>query len=226
MMCERFAKQGIHFYITEHMSSVNEQMRQLGIGWMIEKGHVRRTITAALHDSGYLEPYTLKGYTVQKNGHIINISAETENTLEEFAWAFGDETVDQIEKRVHQVLDSIHCMPDWEEIAKQGIESSLKYWHGLGAIDEDEFLRRMEIHMDELPDKMADKDHRRIILGLLEKRRHHIREEIGREHPEILEKLQRRREKLEQRLEKQNPEGARRLHQWEQELRQKREESS
>ena len=51
MMCERFAKQGIHFYITEHMSSVNEQMRQLGIGWMIEKGHVRRTITAALHDS-------------------------------------------------------------------------------------------------------------------------------------------------------------------------------
>ena len=226
MMCERFAKQGIHFYITEHMSSVNEQMRQLGIGWMIEKGHVRRTITAALHDSGYLEPYTLKGYTVPKNGHIINISAETENTLEEFAWAFGDETVDQIEKRVHQVLDSIHCMPDWEEIAKQGIESSLKYWHGLGAIDEDEFLRRMEIHMDELPDKMADKDHRRIILGLLEKRRHHIREEIGREHPEILEKLQRRREKLEQRLEKQNPEGARRLHQWEQELRQKREESS
>lgn len=56
-------------------------------------------------------------------------------------------------------------------------------------------------------DKMADKDHRRIILGLLEKRRHHIREEIGREHPEIHEKLQRRREKLEQRLEKQNPEG-------------------
>ena len=117
-------------------------------------------------------------------------------------------------------------MPDWEEIAEQGIESSLKYWHGLGAIDEDEFLRRMEIHMDELPDKMADRDHRRIILELLEKRRHHIREEIGREHPEILEKLQHRREKLEQRLEKQNPEGARRLHQWEQELRQKREESS
>ena len=84
----------------------------------------------------------------------------------------------------------------------------------------------MEIHMDELPDKMADRDHRRIILELLEKRRHHIREEIGREHPEILEKLQHRREKLEQRLEKQNPEGARRLHQWEQELRQKREESS
>lgn len=224
MMCERFTKQGIHFYMTEHMASVNDEMRQLGIGWMIEKGHVRRTITAALHDSGYLEPYTLKGYTVPENGHIINIPAETENTLEEFAWAFGDETVDQIEKRVHQVLDSIHGMPDWEEIAEQGIESNLKYWHGLGAIDEDEFLRRMEIHMDELPDKMADKDHRRIILGLLEKRRHHIREEIGREHPEVLEKLQRRREKLEQRLEKQNPEGARRLHQWERELRQKMEE--
>ncbi len=225
MMCDRFEKQGIHFYMTEHMASVNEQMRQLGIGHLIEKGNVRRTITAALHDSGYMEPYVLKEYTVRKNGHMLNIPAETENTLEEFTWAFGDETVDQIEKRVHQVLESIHSMPDWEEIAEQGIESSLKYWHGLGAIDEDEFLRRMEIHMDELPEKLADQDHRRIILGLLEKRRHHIREQIGREHPEVLEKLQRRREKLEQRLEKQNPEGARRLRQWERELRWKKEEN-
>ena len=225
MMCDRFEKQGIHFYMTEHMASVNEQMRQLGIGHLIEKGNVRRTITAALHDSGYMEPYVLDGYTVHKNGHMLNIPAETENTLEEFTWAFGDETVDQIEKRVHQVLESIHSMPDWEEIAEQGIESSLKYWHGIGAIDEDEFLRRMEIHMDELPEKLADQDHRRIILGLLEKRRHHIREQIGREHPEVLEKLQRRREKLEQRLEKQNPEGARRLRQWERELRWKKEEN-
>ena len=79
--------------------------------------------------------------------------------------------------------------------------------------------------MDELPEKLADQDHRRIILGLLEKRRHHIREQIGREHPEVLEKLQRHREKLEQRLEKQNPEGARRLRQWERELRWKKEEN-
>ncbi len=222
MMCGRFEKMGIRFYITEHMASVNEQMRKLGIGHLIEEGNVRRTITAALHDSGYLEPYVLKGYSVQRNGQALNISAETENTLEEFAWAFGDETVEQIEKRVHQVLESIHGMPEWEKIAEQGFESSLKYWHGLGAIDEDEFLRRMEVHMDELPDKLADQDHRRVILGLLEKRRCHIREELGREHPEILEKLQRRREKLEKRLEKQNPEGARRLHQWEQELHSKR----
>lgn len=222
MMCGRFEKMGIRFYITEHMASVNEQMRKLGIGHLIEEGNVRRTITAALHDSGYLEPYVLKGYSVQRNRQALNISAETENTLEEFAWAFGDETVEQIEKRVHQVLESIHGMPEWEKFAEQGIENSLKYWHGLGAIDEDEFLRRMEIHMDELPDKLADQDHRRVILGLLEKRRYHIREELGREHPEILEKLQRRREKLEKRLEKQNPEGARRLHQWEQELHSKR----
>lgn len=222
MMCGRFGKMGIRFYITEHMASVNEQMRKLGIGHLIEEGNVRRTITAALHDSGYLEPYVLKGYSVQRNRQALNISAETENTLEEFAWAFGDETVEQIEKRVHQVLESIHGMPEWEKFAEQGIENSLKYWHGLGAIDEDEFLRRMEIHMDELPDKLADQDHRRVILGLLEKRRYHIREELGREHPEILEKLQRRREKLEKRLEKQNPEGARRLHQWEQELHSKR----
>lgn len=76
----------------------------------------------------------------------------------------------------------------------------------LGAIDEDEFLRRMEIHMDELPDKMADRDHRRIILELLEKRLPPYSRGDWQRAPEILEKLQHRREKLEQRLEKQNPE--------------------
>ena len=43
------------------MDTVNVQMRKLGIGHLIEEGHVRRTITAALHDAGLQEPYVLSG---------------------------------------------------------------------------------------------------------------------------------------------------------------------
>lgn len=52
MMAENFERKGIKFYITEHSENVNEQMRKLGIGHLIEEGKVRRTILAALQDAG------------------------------------------------------------------------------------------------------------------------------------------------------------------------------
>ena len=218
MLASDLEKRGIHFYITEHMDTVNGQMRKLGIGHLIEEGHVRRTITAALHDAGIKEPYPLKGLDERKREAILSIPAEAENSLEEFAWAFGEETVSQIELRVHHVLKNIHQMPDLEELAEYGPMKSLETWKSLGAIDEDEFLRRMELHMDELPENLTEQDNRAVILGLLEKRRRRIMEQLQRENPEILEKLRASRIRLEERLEKQNPEAVKRLHEWEEKM--------
>ena len=63
--------------------------------------------------------------------------------------------------------------------------------------------------MDELPEKLADQGSLQDYSRLLEKRRHHIREQIGREHPEVLEGFRDARKSWEQRLEKQNPEARR-----------------
>lgn len=218
MLAAKLEKEGIRFYITEHMDTVNEQMRKLGIGHLIEEGHVRRTITSALHDAGIKEPYPLKGLDERKREMILSIPAEAENSLEEFAWAFGEDTVAQIELRVHRVLESIHQMLDLEELAEEGIEKRLEAWRSLGAIDEDEFLRRMELHMDELPENLKERDNRAVILGLLEKRRHRIVEQLQEEHPEVLEQLKASRIRLERRLQKQNPEAVKRLHEWEEEM--------
>ena len=147
----------------------------------------------------------------QKRQFIMNIPAEAENTLEEFAWAFGEDTVNEIERRVHIVLEHIHQMPDLEQLAEQGIEELMETWHTLGAIDEDEFLRRMELHMDELPEHMTEEHNRRVVLELIEKRRRHIARQLQQDNPEILEKLKASRVKLEKRLEKQQPEAAKRL---------------
>lgn len=220
MMAKNFDKQGIHFYITEHSENVNEQMRSLGIGHLIEEGKVRRTILAALHDAGIPSPCPLEIPEQVHAVHEAMIPAEEENTLEEFAWAFGDDAVEEIEKKVHQVMEQLHKLPDLERLAELGIEEKLKNWHSLGAIDEDEILRRMELHLDELPENL--RGDRKVILQLIEKRRRKIEQQLLIHHPEIVEHLKKSRERLEKRLEKQNPEAARKLHKWEEEIREKK----
>lgn len=218
MIAKNLGQRGIRFYITEHMENVNTQMRKLGIGHLIEKGHVRRTITAALHDAGMSEPYELRGVDERKKKLLMSIPAEAENTLEEFTWAFGEDTVEEIEKRVHIVLSNIHDMPDLEELAEKGLEKYVRTWNTLGAIDEDEFLRRMELHMDELSQNMSEEDNRAMIHELLEKRRRRIMEQIQEEYPEALEQMEASRERLERRLKKQNPEAAKKLREWEKKI--------
>lgn len=221
MMAKNLEKQGIRFYITEHSENVNQQMRSLGIGHLIEEGKVRRTILAALHDAGIPSPCPLEIPEKVHAVHEAMIPAEEENTLEEFAWAFGDDAVEEIEKRVHQVMEQLHKLPDLERLAELGIEEKLKNWHSLGAIDEDEILRRMELHLDELPENL--RGDRKVILQLIEKRRRKIEQQLLVYHPEIVEYLKKSRERLEKRLEKQNPEAARKLHKWEEEIREKKE---
>ena len=221
MMAKNLEKQGIRFYITEHSENVNQQMRSLGIGHLIEEGKVRRTILAALHDAGIPSPCPLEIPEKVHAVHEAMVPAEEENTLEEFAWAFGDDAVEEIEKRVHQVMEQLHKLPDLERLAELGIEEKLKNWHSLGAIDEDEILRRMELHLDELPENL--RGDRKVILQLIEKRRRKIEQHLLIHHPDIVEHLKKSRERLEKRLEKQNPEAARKLHKWEEEIREKKE---
>lgn len=199
-----FSKRNIKFYITEHTEQLNLQMRQLGIEHLIREGHVRRTILAALHDADILPPYTLD---IPEEEHefvtrrLSFLPAEEENTLEEFAWAYGDQVVEEIEHEVHHILNHIHGLKDIEEIIENGLEDHLESWHSLGAFDEDEILRRIELHVDEMPKNLADNQH--LIYQLIEKRRRILKDKILREHPEIFEKLEKHRKKLEERLERQ-----------------------
>lgn len=199
-----FSKKNIKFYITEHTEQLNLQMRQLGIEHLIREGHVRRTILAALHDAEILPPYTLDVPEEEREFVTRRLSflpAEEENTLEEFAWAYGNQVVEEIEHEVHHILNHIHGLKDIEEIIENGLEDHLESWHSLGAFDEDEILRRIELHVDEMPKSLTDNKH--LIYQLIEKRRRILKDKILREHPEIFEKLEKHRKKLEERLEHQ-----------------------
>ena len=215
MTAERLKKRGIQFYFTEHMASINEKLRSLGMGELIEQGIMRRTMTAALIAYGLEKrPSPLEG--LKDTESTGTLPAEQEDTMEEFAWAFGDEAAEKIEKKVHHIMESIEKLPDVEKLSETGIPERADVWKHLGVIDEDEVLRRIEMHLDELPQNLSG--NRNLVLSLLERRRVTIEEELKKENPEILEKLQKSRQKLEKRLEKQNPEAVRKLHQWEEEM--------
>lgn len=247
MLKQNLERKGIAFYITEHMQALNTQFRSLGMGGLIEEGCIRRTITAALLDSGLQKPFPLEGIPanlqesleelrehagklpvhkhntekiekLKKALWLHTLPAEEENTLEEFAWAFGEDTVNEIEKRVHRVIANLHHWPEIKEISEKGLSKQMQAWHNLGAIDEDEVLRRMELHLDELSANLEEDKNKQLIFQMIEKRRHHLEIELKQENPEIWEKLVESREHLERRLQKQNPEAAEKLHELEKKL--------
>ena len=74
---------------------------------------------------------------IKKTLWLHTLPAEEENTLEEFAWAFGEDTVNEIEKRVHQVISHLHHWPELEAISESGLARQMRAWHNLGVIDED-----------------------------------------------------------------------------------------
>ena len=201
-LSSRLTDLGIHFYITEHTEKLNQQMRQLGVEHLIREGHVRRTILAALHDADIYAPYELDIPDSEKESVKLNLTflpAEDEDTLEEFAWAYGDQVVEEMEHEVHHILNHIHGLKDIEEILENGLVDHLENWHSLGAFDEDELLRRIELHLNELSQALAE--NQPLVLQLIEKRRRILRDRVLREHPEVFDKLQKHRRKLEERLE-------------------------
>ena len=126
----------------------------------------------------YINHITLRYRNPKKNLQSFEaipiLPAEEEDTLEEFTWAFGEETVQELEQATHAIIEHLHQMPDIERLSDEGIKEHFESWHTLGALDEDEILHRIELHIDELPKEMH-KEHRHIV-ELIEKRRSRIRE--------------------------------------------------
>ena len=88
----------IKFYITEHIADLNEQMRKLGIGYLVEAGCARRTIHIALKDMEINRPYPLEGGI--DNDEISVSKKRADNRVQEFVWAFGRHAEEEIEKQI------------------------------------------------------------------------------------------------------------------------------
>ncbi|MBQ7944545.1 MAG: SulP family inorganic anion transporter [Lachnospiraceae bacterium] len=199
--------QGIHFYMTEHVDSVNDQLRAYGAGSLIDEGVVRRTISLALRAAGVEKPYPLEGVSKDEEHPYI----EENERLAEFEWAFGEGAeakmeqlaLEMAEKLVHTENHSVEAIEEVEEDVFEG---------RIGLFDEDELLERLEMHLTELEEQgYADVEEIEEIEESIEKRRKQIEKKISRLSPEALELLKEHREEIQEHIRENHPDMYKRM---------------
>lgn len=188
-------EKGIRFYMTEHIADVNEQLRKLGLGYLVENGNVRRTIHVALKDMGINRPYPLEGDV--ENEQLTPSRKRVDNRAQEFVWAFGRESEKEIE---NQIILQI------EQLKKSGDVEKLFHgrWSHMDAFDEDEWLEHLEEHLKEIVN-ISGRDEKDI-AARFEEHRKEIHNRIHKEHPELAERFKERRHILDEHLKKRHPE--------------------
>ena len=195
MLYHSLKDRGIRFYMTEHIAEVNEQLRKLGLGYLIEEGSVRRTIHIALKDMGISRPYPLEGGVDNEDRSASRKRAD--NRVQEFVWAFGLESEAQIEKQIALQI---------EQLKKTGDVDNLLHgrWSHMEELDEDEWMEHLEEHLKEIVN-ISGKDEETLAIRL-EAHRKEVHDRIAHEHPEMAERFKERRHLLDEHLKERRPE--------------------
>lgn len=186
-------ERGIRLYITEHISSLNAQMRKLGLSYMIEAGRVRQTIERALSDCDIDRPFPLEG--VHNSYHSIR-RVRAEHAAQELVWALGDDAEKVIEKHIAESIEKMRNGADMEQIMHG-------FWGHMDIRDEDEWLEHMEAHVEEIVRATGGDEH--TIAQCLERRRRTLLSELEEKYPELAKRYKARRDRLEENLKAHNP---------------------
>ncbi len=188
-------EKGIRFYMTEHIADVNEQLRKLGLEYLVENGNVRRTIHVALKDMGINRPYPLEGDV--ENEQLTPSRKRVDNRVQEFVWAFGRESEKEIENQIILQIEQLKKFGDVEKLFHGR-------WSHMDAFDEDEWLEHLEEHLKEIVN-ISGRDEKDI-AARFEEHRKEIHNRIHKEHPELAERFKERRHILDEQLKKRHPE--------------------
>lgn len=196
---------GIRFYITEHVGNVNDQLRKLGAGCLVEEGVTRRTISLALRDAGVDRPYPLAGTPEQTEIHKDFI--EDNERLAEIEWAFGDDASEWLDKFAVQMTDDITHMDENSEHISDNVlteAESKNTWGRIGLFDEDELLERVEMHLSELAQNNSNAEE---LEERIEERRLRLEAKIAKLNPDALAHLRQHRREVMLHFKENNPDA-------------------
>ncbi len=205
---EKLRKRKVRFYLTEHTAYVNDELRRYGLADLIEKGMVRRTLTVALQEAGREAPYQLEGLDENEITFTKLTSPEELHSLQEYLWAFGKDAAKQMEKNIEKILTS-DALDSLESVTDQPLIRLAKNWHQLSAFDEDELLKRLELHLSELAVKLGVTEEE--ALGYVERHRNYLKQRLENLNPDIPPLLEAYEKKLEKRLNSEQPENYEKL---------------
>ena len=196
---------GLRFYITEHVGNVNDQLRKLGAGCLVEEGVTRRTISLALRDAGVDRPYPLAGTLEQTEVH--NDFIEDNERLAEIEWAFGEDASEWLDKFAVQMTDDITHMDENNEHIPDNVlaeAESKNTWGRIGLFDEDELLERVEMHLSELTQNNSNAE---ALEERIEERRLRLEAKIAKLNPDALAHLRQHRREVMLHFKENNPEA-------------------
>lgn len=196
---------GLRFYITEHVGNVNDQLRKLGAGCLVEEGVTRRTISLALRDAGVDRPYPLAGTLEQTEVH--NDFIEDNERLAEIEWAFGEDASEWLDKFAVQMTDDITHMDENNEHIPDNVlaeAESKNTWGRIGLFDEDELLERVEMHLSELTQNNSNAEE---LEERIEERRLRLEAKIAKLNPDALAHLRQHRREVMLHFKENNPEA-------------------
>ena len=120
-----------------------------------------------------------------------------DNKVQEFVWAYGAESEEQIEKQIVLQIQQLKKTGDMEKLFHGS-------WSHMDAFDEDEWLEHLEEHLKEIVN-ISGKDEK-TIAERFEKHREEIHRRIRDEHPEMAERFKERRQVLDEHLKEKHPE--------------------
>lgn len=195
LLRKNLEEKGIRFYITEHISDLNRQLKKLGLGHFIENGNVRRTIHVAIREIGYKRPYPLEDGV--ENTERSALRKRVDNRVQEFVWAYGDNAQEEMERQIQKQIEKLRETKNVEELLHGS-------WSYMEAMDLDEWLEHLEEHLREIG-YATGMDEKELALKI-EGYRQNVSEHIKEENPELLAKFEERRKVLDEELKKKNPE--------------------
>jgi len=192
---KKLADREIRFYITEHESSLNDQIRNLGGESLLNDGIIRRTITLALRDAGYHKPYDLEG---AENETDCDFTV-SEEKLAEFEWAFGDEAEERLRRLAETTVEELtdHITEHNEHIELLEKDEASTQWGILGRMDEMEFWDYLEARIERLSEKgVFSAEDVSWIEKKIEERRQLGENRLQRMNPKALKLIEKRREQI------------------------------
>lgn len=196
LLVEKLNHRGVKLYLTEHQKHLNDELRKLGLGHLIESGVVRKSINFVLMQEGYVAPYVkLEDKDTRPTIH--------EHVLAEFEWAFGDDAEEQMEK---VAVDLIANISKYKDKLKLSFEEAIRSgkWRHLGAFDKDKLFEHLEMHLNDVA-KALGKTPEEVEADILEYR-HSLDETMQKLDPEFYDKYIESRQEFEDMLKINNPE--------------------
>ena len=192
-------KRGIKFYITGHVSSVNDQLRSFGAMELIRDRVVRARIAFALEDAGLSHPYPAEEQTGE--------GAQGEKTynvrMAEFDWAFGSDAEGIKSRMASEIAKEVASSGSFDMSAVEEWEKKLGfgYWNDA---DEEEFLDLFTMHVERLGSEGKISDVSRI-EDKINARREVVESHLMEKNAELIHHLVHRRGELEKKLREKNP---------------------